>query len=65
MDAGFGTAGYHDGGVSEGNESRGVTDGVSAGGAGGGHGVVRAEEGVAHGDVAGGEVDEEFGDKEG
>lgn len=65
MDAGFCAARDHDGGVAEGDEARGVADGVGACGAGGGDGVVWAEEGVAHGDVAGGEVDEEFGDEEG
>lgn len=40
MDAGFGAAGEHDVGVAEGNEARGVADGVGAGGAGGGDSVV-------------------------
>lgn len=65
MYARFGAAGDHDGGVTEGDEARGVADGVRACGTGGGDGVVGAEKGVAHGDVAGGEVDEEFRDEEG
>lgn len=65
VDAGFCAACDHDGGVAEGDEARGVADGVGACGASRGDGVVWAEEGVAHGDVARGEVDEEFGDEEG
>ena len=86
MDAGFGAAGEHEGGVAAEDEARGVADGMRAGGAGCGDGVVGALlgggealggvlggrgggrpyfEAVFHGDVAGGEVDEEAGDEEG
>lgn len=57
MDAGFGAAGEHDVGVAELDEAGGVADGVGAGCAGGGDGVVGAAEAVAEGDVAGGHVD--------
>jgi hypothetical protein len=42
VDAGFGGAGEHDGGVAVGDEAGGVADGVRTGGAGGCGGVVGA-----------------------
>lgn len=66
VDTSFGSAGDHDVGAGMGaDEIEGVTNRVSARSAGGGCRVVRAPEGVAHGDVASREVDEEAGDEEG
>lgn len=49
MDAGFGAAREHDVCVAEGDEARGVADGVGAGGAGGGDGVVGSLRGFSIG----------------
>lgn len=65
MDAGFGGTREHEVGVAEGYEAGGVADGVGARRAGCRCGVVGAFEAVFHGEVAGGQVDEEFGDEDG
>lgn len=65
MDAGLRGAGEHEIGVAEGYKAGGVADGVGACRAGCGCGVVGSFEAVFHGQVAGGQVDEEFGDEKG
>src|SRR5208283_1842071 len=62
-DGGFGAAGDHHIGVIVLDDAEGIADGVSAGGAGRGRGLVRSLGAKTHGDVAGGEVDDGRGNK--
>lgn len=64
MDAGLCSASNHDVGIAKSNESHRVANGMRAGCAGGCNGMVRALQAVLHGDMASGQVDENFGDEQ-
>ena len=62
---GLGAAGDHGVGVAVADETHGLANGVTAGGAGRDHGQGRALAAIAHGDHAGGHVGDHAGDKVG
>src|SRR5690606_9582941 len=64
-DGGLGAAGDHHVRVAAGDDVRRVSDGVVAGGAGGGHGFVRAARAEEHAHVPGGDVHDHHRDDEG
>src|SRR5208337_4434122 len=63
-DGGFGAAGDHHVGVVVLDDAEGIADGMGAGGAGRGRGLIRSLGAVTHGDVPGGQVDDGGGNEE-
>ena len=57
-DGSLGAAGDHDVGIVVLDDAKRIADGVRAGGAGGGRGLVRSLGAEAHGDLSGGEIDD-------
>lgn len=64
MYTGLRTTGDHDIRIAKGNKAGGVPNRVGAGGTGRGGGVIGALKAILHGNVAGGEIDEDLGDKQ-